>query len=80
LPSCHMQSISGFSPEKDCIGNRPWKIREPWGWHTDSKNAGNKEELQFTGSFWMISCFRRQEDRGEGRTSSGTGCTCCGNE
>jgi hypothetical protein len=22
LPSCLMQSISGFSPEKDCIGNR----------------------------------------------------------
>ena len=28
---CHMQSISGFSPEKDCIGNRPWKMREPSG-------------------------------------------------
>jgi hypothetical protein len=21
----------GFSPEKDCIGNRSWKMREPWG-------------------------------------------------
>jgi hypothetical protein len=31
LPSCRMQSISGFSPEKDCIGNRPWKMREPLG-------------------------------------------------
>ena len=31
LPFCHMQSISGFSPEKDCIGNWPWKIRESWG-------------------------------------------------
>jgi hypothetical protein len=31
LPSCRMQSISGFSPEKDCIGNMPWKIREPSG-------------------------------------------------
>jgi hypothetical protein len=28
---CQMQSISSFSPGKDCIGNRPWKMREPSG-------------------------------------------------
>ena len=67
-------------------GNRPWKTREPSGWRTDlalgwqQRQRWQQEELWFAGSFWTISCFWRQEDRGEGRASSGTGCTCCGNK
>jgi hypothetical protein len=61
-------------------------MRELSGWHTDlalgwqQRQRWQQEELQFAGSFWTISCFWRQEDRGEGRTSSDKGCTCCGNK
>ncbi len=83
---CHLHSISGFSPEKDCIGVRPWEMREPSGWCTDlalgwqQRQCWQQEELRFAGSFLMISYFWRQEGKGEGRTSNGTWCTCCGNE